>query len=325
MNTSMPYTLLSLFCSFLLTAVHTQSLVWEGQSETLLHFDPNCTTNRQIEAVPLKVVQPKAAEASRTPFRDALIDMIRSGKWAAFNNNNQPLPHDQAMKLFVQVDTIITFDPETYEESLNVLETDLLENCQRFWLRLEWKYYDGGTIECSAVAISPYLLDLTGKPQGPKMWFELPEAKDRLNDPTHRRVKYATLLHYNSPKQRMRHAKGNWSAFQKAFINDFKTGQFTGYTEDRQPISKSQATDVFNATDTIYTIDPESYTEKFEVVKREYRSEDIRALRVEQAWYLEPRTGRLQSELLRLAPAIAIVDEYGTLRFYEPMFYWRKP
>jgi hypothetical protein len=315
---------------FLLIHVFTlpliaQSPVWEGQSEALLHFDPNCAGNSQVEAIPLKVVQPKAAKASRTPFRDALIQMIRSGKWAAYANSSQrPLPHERAMQLFVKVDTIITFDPETYEESLNIVETDLLEDCQRFWLRLKWKYYASGKIGCRAVALSPYLLDYTGQPQKPRIWFELPPAKARFNDPTHRRVKYATLLHYDTPEQRMQHNTGSWTSFQRTFIEDFKAGRFTGYTAERAPIPLADAAQIFNATDTIYTIDPEKYTEKFEVVEREYRPEDIRALRVEQAWYLEPRNGRLQCELLRLAPAISVVDEYGTLRFYQPMFFWKQ-
>ena len=325
MNMRMQATLYFLLLHVFALPLIAQSPVWEGQSETLLHFDPNCAGSSQVEAVPLKIVQPRAAEASRNPFRDALIEMIRSGKWAAYaNNRQQALPHMRAMQLFVKVDTIITFDPETYEESLNIVETDLLDNCQRFWLQLKWKYYAGGQIECQAVALSPYLVDYAGQPQRPRIWFKLPDAKDRFNDPTHRRVKYATLLHYDIPEQRMKHTAGNWTNLQQTFIDDFKSGRFTGYTAGRKPIDQADAAQIFNATDTIYTIDPETYTERFEVVEREYRPEDIRALRVEQAWYLEPRTGRLQCELLRLAPAISIVDEYGTLRFYRPMFFWKQ-
>ena len=317
-------TLYFLFFMLLPMSLFCQSLVWEGQSKTLLHFDPDCGSGSQVEAIPLKVVQANAVGASRTPFRDALVEMIRSGRWPAFaGSRQQALPHSKAMELFEQVDTIITFDPETYEESLDIVKTDLLSNCQRFWLQLNWKYYAGGKIECRAAAISPYLLDYAGQPLESSIWFELPRAKDRFNDPTHRRVKYATLLHYDLPEQRMQHTTGNWASFQRAFIDDFKAGRFTGYTAEREPIEQEAANQIFNAADTIYTIDPETYTERFEIVKREYRPEDTRALYVEQAWYFEPRTGRLQCELLRLAPAVPIVDEYGTLRFYRPLFFWK--
>jgi hypothetical protein len=315
---------LPLLALFTISAT-AQPLVWEAESETLLHFDPTCSTDTPLEAVPLKVVQSNAASASYTPFRDALINMIRSGKWPAFANDGElAVPHTTALERLIQVDTIITFDPETYEETLNVVKTDLLENCQRFWLRQEWKYYAGGKIECKAKAISPYLLNRNGEPLQPTIWFALPEAKERFNDPTHRRVQDAALLHYDCTEQQMEHTTGNWATLQQQFIEDFKNGQFKGYTENRMPIDKAQAAEIFTAVDTIYTIDPETYTESFEIVEREYRPEDMRALHLEQAWYLEPRSGRLQSELLRVAPAIAIVDEYGTLRFYKPMFFWKQ-
>jgi len=300
--------------------------VWAAETQTLLQFDPLCQSEQQLEAIPLKVEQEDAAAASATPFRDALIALIRSGKLAAFDRADyRRIPHARAMELFVQTDTTFIFDPETYEEELQITERDLLEECDQFLLRQRWVYEGENQLSCRAVAIAPYWKHSDyGKAAAP-IWFELPPPKDRLNNPAHRRVKQAALLLYTLPVREYQELRGATSDLKERLITGFQANRFPGYRQDRSRIPAEEAAGIFSSTDTIFTIDPETYTESFELVEREYRAQDVTAFRLEQAWYLDPKRGRLQCELIRLAPSVPVVDEYGTLEYFRPLFYWRKP
>ena len=298
--------------------------IWSAEAVSRLHFDPDCGSMRPVEAIPLKVQQPRAMAASPSPFTDALTAHIRSGNWPAYSPQRyQPIPHDKAMQLFVRTDSIISFDPETYEESITVVQTDLLSGCEDFLVRQLWSYSDADGFSAQAVAIAPVLPGPEESAYAP-VWFALPEAKARYNEPTHRRVTQATLLQYALPEQQMQDLSGSLPDFKRNLLQQFQEGQITGYRRDRSLIPASEIEGIFNATDTIFTIDPETYTENFEVVEREFRSEDVTAFLAEQAWYFEPRSGRLQCELLRFAPARPVVDEFGTLRYFEPLFYWQR-
>ena len=64
--------------------------------------------------------------------------------------------------------------------------------------------------------------------------------------------------------------------------------------------------------------------EAVQVVRIEFGQLDITDFRVQQNWFFAPSRKTLQCSAQAVAPAIPIIDEYGTRLALRPLFFWRK-
>lgn len=103
---------------------------------------------------------------------------------------------------------------------------------------------------------------------------------------------------------------GRWPAFADAGLT--------------QPLSREAARAQMAQVDTIITFDPETYEETIEVVQWDFNPEDVGNYRLKQTLFFDPRQGKLQCRPEAVAPTIAITDEYGQLKYFQPLFYWKR-
>jgi gliding motility associated protien GldN len=97
-----------------------------------------------------------------------------------------PLTPDEVASMGASVDTVITFDPETYEEQIQIVRNDLNpEDVKRFRLKEIWFFdEESSTMQVRILGIAP-LLDVTDDNgnflyEQPMFWVYYPEAREVL-------------------------------------------------------------------------------------------------------------------------------------------------
>lgn len=324
---------LLLFCLPLsLSAQHNKLLgdddiIWAAEVETMLVLDNLCGAVNDMDCTPLKLLQTETSNPSYVPFTQALIQEMYDGTWPAFADASlsRPLSAQKARASFIIVDTVLVFDPETYEESMHVVRSDWREITRLFKTRQLWFFNAStGQFGTRALAIAPVLSLPEDQTIYTPVWYQLPAPHKKGYDLTGKRVQLASSVSYSTEEAQMKEVKGSAPIFKNTLIDGIKAGRIAAY-DDRQRISTGEVPDLFFARDTIFTIDPETYEENFEVVEQEYRAEDITAYAVQQNWFFDPKNGRLQCQPESMGPAVPVTNQDGTLAYYRALFFWRRP
>ncbi|MCO6480552.1 MAG: hypothetical protein J5I94_28170 [Phaeodactylibacter sp.] len=310
--------------------IKDKDIIWAAEVESVICFDAitRSLPPQVLEAIPVKVIQETPDSPALHPFAREARKLIRQGAFPAFADRGlrQPLSHREALGHMVAVDTIVVFDPETYEEKIHVVRKDMLENTSFFAVRQLWLYNGKkNELETIALAIAPAIErpSQTGEFH-PLVWFRLPPPRRslaRLKSPA---VQFATHLEYTVAEEQIEVLKGEETHLKKILIERLKKGELTGYDQWNQPIPLSEAEGIFIHQDTIITFDPETYEENVQAVRMEFGPMDITDFHVQQNWLFAPSRNSLQCITTALGPAIPVIDEYGTQMALKPLFFWRR-
>lgn len=124
------------------------------------------------------------------PFFSILMDAAISGEITVYNTENDkftnPLTPEEVAQIGASVDTSIIFDPETYEEQIQVVRNDINpEDVKRFRLKEVWFFdKETSTMQVRILGIAPLLdvLDDQGnfRYEKPMFWVYYPEARHIL-------------------------------------------------------------------------------------------------------------------------------------------------
>lgn len=310
--------------------VNDKDIIWAAKVEAVVGFDAadEPLPSQLLEAIPVKTVQDNPESPSLNPFTEKLKAMIEQGAFPAYADPElkQPLAHSEALARMVAADTVIVFDPETYEETVHIVRKEMLSGASFFATQQLWLYHGKkNELETIVLAISP-AVESQAQPgrYRPVVWFKLPPPKRSLSRMKSSAVQFATHIRYNITEKQMEVLKGEENHLQKILIERLKNGELTGYDQRRHPIALSEAEDIFIQKDTIITFDPETYEENVQVVRMEFGPLDITDFRVQQNWFFAPSRNSLQCSPTAIGPAIPVIDEYGTQLALRPLFYWRK-
>lgn len=124
------------------------------------------------------------------PFFSILMDAAVNGEITVYNTEDDkftnPLTPSEVASIGASVDTVITFDPETYEEQIQVVRNDLNpEDVKRFRLKEIWFFdEETSTMQVRILGVAPLLdvLDDQGnfRYEKPMFWVYYPEAREIL-------------------------------------------------------------------------------------------------------------------------------------------------
>ncbi len=310
--------------------IKNKDIIWAAEVESVICFDAisHSLPPQLLEAIPVKVIQENPDSPALHPFTKEARKLIRQGAFPAYadRGRQQPLTHSEALAHMVAVDTIVVFDPETYEEKIHFVRKDRLENTSFFAVRQLWLYNGRkNELETIALAIAP-AVESRAQPGDfqPLVWFRLPLPKKSLSRLRTAAVQYATHLEYTVAEEQIEVLKGEGNHLKKILIERLKKGELTGYDQGNQPIPLPDAEGIFIHQDTIITFDPETYEENVQAVRMEFGPLDITDFHVQQTWLFAPSRNSLQCTTTALGPAIPIIDEYGTQMALKPLFFWRR-
>lgn len=307
-----------------------KDIIWAAKVDVAVNFDSplQAAPEQLLEAVPVKAIQEDPLAPAPRPFTHTLNRLIEQGAFPAFADKamEQPLSHSEAMARMVASDTVVVFDPETYEEKIHIVKQELLGKTPVFITHQLWMYNGrSNEIESAALAFAPAVDNK--EPLGeyePLVWFRLPPPKKKLFNLRARAVPFATYLDYNLSGKDMETVMGKEASLQEILIEKLKSGEVMGYDSHGKPLSPAGAMDIFVHQDTIITFDPETYEEHVQVVRMEFGPVDIGDFRVRQSWFFAPQHNALQCLTHAVAPAVPVVDEYGARLSLRPLFFWRR-
>ena len=104
-----------------------------------------------------------------------------------------------------------------------------------------------------------------------------------------------------------------------------ESGEITVYsTEDDKfsiPLTPDEVASMGASTDTIATVDPETYEETYQIVRNEVNPQDVKRFRLKEIWFFDEETSTLQVRVLGIAPLIEEYDDNGNFKYERPMFW----
>jgi hypothetical protein len=265
--------------------------------------------------------------------------------YAAAVSKKLPIYKDPECKIPVDVydaypgtglDTLIVFNPETYEENLQLVRKKLnIEGDFVGWRLRQILFYNTkkavwGT---KVVALAPLMHsrkeDSTSALK-PIFWFKADEkpqklssnnivwAKRLLNKQVGTRVSAFPdkMLKYNKELSNpVEHLLGSMKAYPKIVVYG---------PNNEKPLTPKERTDLMAPrVDTIVIFDPETYEEKIKAVQNELNPDDIDQLRLIQHWYWDERRGRLSITLEAVGLMIKVLDDFGEYRYSRLLCYRR--
>ena len=124
------------------------------------------------------------------PFFSILMDATTNGDLTAYSTEDDkftsPLTPEEVASMGATIDTVITFDPETYEEQIQVVRNDLNpEDVKRFRMKEIWFFdEETSTLQVRILGIAP-LIDVKDENgnfryEKPMFWIYYPEARETL-------------------------------------------------------------------------------------------------------------------------------------------------
>ena len=124
------------------------------------------------------------------PFFNILLESIENEDLVAFKGNDpkfkQRLTKEDLDKIIFRVDTTVVFDPDTYEEEIKVVRSEInYEDIKRYRLKEIWFFdEESSTMKVRTLGIAPIqdVLDDNGnfKYELPLFWVYYPEAREIL-------------------------------------------------------------------------------------------------------------------------------------------------
>ncbi|MFK8164556.1 MAG: gliding motility protein GldN [Lewinella sp.] len=88
------------------------------------------------------------------------------------------------------------------------------------------------------------------------------------------------------------------------------------------PLTEDQRLSIVGGMDTIEVIDIDGdFGTNYEIVPRVFNPATVSRYRVQEVWYIDKNSSRMQVRILGIAPIVDEVDEMGNFLFEEPLFW----
>lgn len=219
----------------------------------------------------------------------------------------------------VEVDTVTTFDAETFKEEVKIVKSYIPiypgVNIE-YRLSQDW-FIDENTNQLSTI-ITKIGIEKTSEEER-RLWFAFENQITKAV--TAKEIEKSSVIWAKSVEY-----DGN---FEGKKLDEYvltpahlaKHLLIDPYTNE--PLSVEKAMDAFGPImDTIITFDPETFAEEAKIVRTEGTNiKDIKKYRVAQDFYYDEATKSIGVRLLGIAPLIEVYDKAGEYRYSKP-FFW---
>jgi hypothetical protein len=312
-------------------------VIWIG--ETSIIFNPDL--NRSELREKLKI----------GGFTQVLKKVVPNDKIRSFDENNEHLSlanillqskqkvyHDSLLqkqmnsadlkKALNYMDTIITFDPETFKEKVTIQPAVAdAYSISGFKMRVQVYYHKKDMMYRTVpLAIAPVLF--TGK-----ILYWMPMSASAVTELSNNNVNWAVRLAYTCPLKgnNIKEIKKSDKYSFEYFFEKINEKKITAYVPfdilgagQNQLINKDEVSMIGATVDTIITVDPTTKNEIKTVVLNYLFPEDISQVRFVQDWYWDDQKQQLFYRHLGFAPLMNRYDQNGNFLNSGPMFYIRE-
>lgn len=267
---------------------------------------------------------------------DHVFYAAADGALPIFKDSSCTIPTDIG-EAFPGRDTLISFDPETYEEKIQMVFVEPFPlydfQCWRVHQILTY-HKSSANWRTQVVSLAPMVEvhNYQGDSVGirPLFWFktenkcpdllnndiiwakttENKQEKTRVRTPPDAQVLKVTTGYENPLKHQ-----------ERVLIQDAGT-VFYNFLNER-PLDMSERAELLSSTDTVDVFNPETYDLTRKIVQVNIQMDSIRDLRLIQTWSWDDRRKRLAICLDAVAPLEDVLDEEGKLKYKRALFYRR--
>jgi hypothetical protein len=259
-----------------------------------------------------------------------IVDDIREGAYAFFEDEllEIPISPEKMQQRLTRVDTVATFDPETYEEKLDVrhrdFDWDLLTGFrvrQVFYYNKTTKIFGSRVLAIAPLALPKDWAEIMTNESAPLIWLkiELPKNTEKI---TPKDVSYAfeTKMRSNAPGLQDFVLKKGRIDFLSLIVNEVANPSHPIFDSDFKPIEPSKLQNYVLTTDTVVTYNAETFEEHIEIVERN-AIRDVAAIGFVQHWFYDERKNLLFNRVVAIAPERMRNDGESNIRFSKTLFY----
>jgi Gliding motility associated protein GldN len=233
------------------------------------------------------------------------------------------------------IDTVITFDPNTYAETVQIIRNDLNSDDIVSFKTSQAIFYDkkSGSYQTQLLALAPMVkqTDNNGQVIGksPLAWLpmdgKLPSGFSAQNSD----VAWAALLLDKANLLNTSQLKVKKDETKRTFAEQLlvEAASMNHPIESSEGygcgnwLEKNEVEHMLSIIDTIITFDPATNKESVQVVKNTIRPTDMNRLILVQEWYFDKRRNMLANRLKAIAPYTAITNANNEFMYDRIQFY----
>lgn len=244
----------------------------------------------------------------------------------------------KAAEIGSTVDTVISYNPETFEEIVNLVINEINPEDIIGFRQYGMLYYDKKEAQfiVQPLSIAPILqeYDNSGQPTVIQALFWVPVAETDKTDLDSKNVQWVSrVLHHVGndseivPKKQINSFGESWNLMVNDLNTNYKRRKIYNVFQvlgDR-PLAPKEIQVLGSSIDTIVSFDPKTFEEIVNIVISELNPEDIKEMRMVQDWIWDKKKKQLFVRYLGYAPIIRRYDEAGRFLNSGSMFYVRMP
>lgn len=256
-------------------------------------------------------------------FTLSIFKFLTNGTLKAYNlSDNSLIPPEHIRSYFETLDTITTFDPETYEPRISYEKNLNLISIAKYKFKQSWKFVNN-KIEFKIDGIIP-IQTIRGRSKelmyiennhinidslinnSNISWIKLNEDYIQIPEKVKEDKNFKMLI-WEQPKNRK-------TSVYAPSINIFHNNQI---------IADSIIDNIFynSFIDTVKTYDPETFEATIEIVHSSpMKYSELKFLKINQVWFINEENGYVGSKLIGISPLILSENRLKEKYFY-PLYY----
>lgn len=293
------------------------SVNWAAEFEIILPADPLAFATHEDRSASIAVLKITSEYESSLhnyvnhSLSAILWEIAENEEWDVFANAEltRPVDSEELMQMLSGPDTIVRFDPSTYEEKVQIA-WDMRSSPQdaRFVkVRQLLTYNDeAARFHVHTLAIAP-----VARNEVPRFWLKVPETEDFRPDTliANAEVTWAARYVTNVSSPRISDFQvlkddTDMPIMERFFYRimaDTSVLLYGGLL-DEAPLPPDRRACLFSCMDSVSTFDPETYLEHVEVFHTELMPEQIIDLQMIQEFFWHDEDGLLYTRLVAVAP-----------------------
>lgn len=306
---------------------------WAAYIELILPADPllfsaDADVHASMAVLKLNAADDGFSEMVNHSLNYKLWEVTRQNEWEIFEDPGltRPIPFEQAMRRAEGIDTIITFDPNTYEEKIQVSSGDREYPYEANYVKVrQLLMYHNVTanFEIRTVAIAPCWDD--GRVP---YWLKVPDYEELPASPLTDSafnwiIRYKTFDASPGPES-WQEIKNITGPILDRFVDRIRTdSSIVLFDPEGPPVSIAERPCLFSCTQSMMVFDPQTNREEVQEINVGLDHEEITELQLVQTWYWNDEDATLITHLDAVAPKFWVINT-GDDPTYSRVLFYRK-
>lgn len=278
-------------------------------------------SNSYTETIKIDIT--KKAFNTTSFFRQSVLELVIAGQLPVFSlNKENKLSTTEILEKFTKTDTIISFDPVTFEEEVLIRNGSPLSNIQCYKIEQKWKVRKN-ELQIEVMGLIPIYKENDENTEIAWVKNEQTSINSIINNPDISWIKFNEEV-IQIPDD----MKAN-KMFKKVIWENPKNNRIPIFEPDfniflaNQKYKKNYINDVLSKElrDTMKKYDPETMEVESEILVREkIKYEDINHLRISQVFYINHHTNSIGCKLIGVIPLIEVEVKSIDAKYFTQLY-----